>query len=152
MSTTRTQTPNPAILAQHVYASGAVGITTGQKARWNIVNPHLPAPLTGATRAVMLRFFSADGDVLKTDSVSLKPGESGSLELVLPRGSAAAVIHATAVVPITGPTDEPTAHGGPPLLPTLEVVDADSGRTLSLTEGARVQPEMQILRGDTGKA
>src|SRR5688572_30045744 len=65
-----TQTPNPAILAPHVYASGAVGITRGQTARWNVVNPKIPAPTAGGTCSVTLSIANSNGNVLKSESVS----------------------------------------------------------------------------------
>ena len=145
---TITQPPSAEILAQHVYASGAVGITRGQTARWHVVNPKLPIPAGAPTCSVTLSFTNAQGEVLKSDSVSLKPGESRSLDLNadsdLPPGGTRSAIHAQAVMPVTGPVDEPTARGACPLLPTLEIVDNRSGQTSILIEGTRVQPIVQI--------
>ena len=146
-----TQTQNPAILAPHVYASGAVGITRGQTVRCNVVNPKIPAPSPGGTCSVTLSIVNSKGDVLKSESVSLKPGESRSLDLNadsdLPPGGTRSAVHALAVVPVTAPVDEPTARGNCPLLPTLEVVDNRSGQTSILLEGTRIRP-VSILRED----
>jgi hypothetical protein len=148
----QTQKANPAILAQHVYASGAVGITRGQTARWHVVNPRSPVPHTGPTCPITLSFINAQGRVLRTSSVTLKPGESGLLELkvddLLPDGTGGP-IHAEATVPATGPVDEPGSRINCAILPTLEIVDNASGRTSVLLEGSLVRPAVSILRDDT---
>ncbi len=150
-----TQPPIAEILAQHVYASGAVGITRGQTARWHVVNPRLPIPTTAPVCSVTLSFTNAQGEVLKSDSVSVKPGESRSLDLNadsdLPPGGTRSAIHAQAVVPVTGPVDELTGRGTCPLLATLEVVDNRSGQTSILMEGTLVRPVAPIAREGRGK-
>jgi hypothetical protein len=106
----------------------------------------MPTP----TRSVALSFTDSQGVVLKSETVSLKPGESRFLDLNadadLHTEATCNAIHALAVVPVTGPVDEPTARGTMPVLPTLELVDNRSGQTTILVEGTLVRPIVQIAR------
>jgi hypothetical protein len=139
---------SPAILLPHVYSSGAVGIVPGQTAKWSIVNPPSPAPIVGPTCSVTLSFANEQGEVLKNASVTVKPGESRSLDLKhsdFPSIGNRAQVHALAVIPVTGPVDQPTPQGTCTLVPTLEIVDDATGKTSAVTEGTLVQPIFRIL-------
>jgi hypothetical protein len=59
-----------------------VGISNGQVARLNALNPGVPAPLaTGALCSVQLSFVDANGVTLKTKQVLVAPGKSEPLDL-----------------------------------------------------------------------
>jgi len=106
-----------------IHTSGMVGLTAGQTARLNVLNPGALAPATGATCAAGLSFLNADGVVLKTTSVTVPPGQSMSFNL--DRDVDLIVsdfrVEIRAVIVYTSNTCA--------LLPTLEVFNDDSGRT-----------------------
>ena len=139
---------SPTILLPQVYASGAMGITTGQTAKWNIVNPPSPAPIVGPACSATLSFANEQGAVLKSISVTAKPGESRSLDLShsdFPSIGDRVQVHALAVVPVTGPVDQPAPQGTCTLVPTLEIIDNATGKTSAVVEGTLVRPTFHIL-------
>jgi hypothetical protein len=143
LSATSAMAQGPAIALPQVYTSGAVGLTSIESARWNVVNPPLPAPIVGPTCSVTLSFANSQGEVLKTESVTLKAGESRSLTLratEFPSTGNPTGLYALAVVPVTGPVDQPTPSMTCTLVTTMEVVDTATGRTSALTKGELVRP------------
>ena len=103
--------------------SGTVGLTAGQTARLNVLNPGALAPAVGVVCAAQLSFLNAQGTVLKTSSVSVPPGESISFNL--DRDVDLIVsdfrVQVRAVIAYNSNTCA--------LLPTLEVFNDDTGRT-----------------------
>jgi len=103
--------------------SGTVGLTAGQTARLNVLNPGALAPAVGVLCAAQLSFLNAQGTVLKTTSVSVPPGESLSfnldrdVDLMVPDLR----VQVRAVIAYNSNTCA--------LLPTLEVFNDDTGRT-----------------------
>ena len=130
---------DPPITTSQIQTSGTVGITAGQSARLNALNPGLPAPFATAVRcSAQLSFVDDQGTVLKMSSVTVDPGKSMGLDLNRDKdvASAAGRLEIRAVVSIMPVTPSPTA--APPiiqplpfctLVPTLEVIDNDTLRT-----------------------
>jgi hypothetical protein len=106
-----------------LHTSGMVGLTTGQTARLNVLNPGALAPAVATVCAAQLSFLNAQGTVLKTTSVTVPPGESMSYNL--DRDVDLIVsdlrVQVRAVIAYTSNTCA--------LLPTLEVFNDDTGRT-----------------------
>jgi len=122
------------ILFATVRTSGMVGLTAGQTARLNVLNPGALAPAaTAVVCSAQLSFWTDQGTVVKTTSVSVLPGKSVSFNLNRDTDVAAAgervEIRAVIAYPALSPatTTPPTAVCG--LLPTLEVFNNDTGRT-----------------------
>ena len=107
-----------------LHTSGMVGLAAGQTARLNVLNPGALAPAIGVVCAAQLSFLNAQGTVLKTTSVIVPPGESMSFNL--DRDVDLIVsdlrVQVRAVIAYTSNTCA--------LLPTLEVFNDDTGRTL----------------------
>jgi hypothetical protein len=127
-----------------VYSSGAVGITTGQTAKWNVVYP--PSQTSGSAPAcsATLSFADEHGAVLRTESISIKPGESRSLELKdsdIPSTGNRVVVHALAVAPVTASGDQPSQSSTCALASTLEIFDNATGKTSVLAAGILVRPQ-----------
>lgn len=103
--------------------SGTVGLTAGQTARLNVLNPGALTPAAAVACGAQLSFLNGQGTVLKTTSVSVPPGESMSFNL--DRDVDLIVsdfrVQIRAVVAYTSNTCA--------LLPTLEVFNDDTGRT-----------------------
>jgi len=106
-----------------LHTSGTVGLTAGQTARLNVLNPGALAPAVAMVCAAQLSFLNAQGTVLKTTSVTVPPGESMSFNL--DRDVDLIVsdlrVQVRAVIAYTSNTCA--------LLPTLEVFNDDTGRT-----------------------
>ncbi len=134
---------SPAIALPQVFTSGSIGLTSGQSARWNALNPPWPAPIVAPTCSVTLSFASGSGEVLKQETVALKAGESRSLLLdanEFPSTGNPTGIYALAVLPVTGPADQPTPRSTCTLVTNLEVVDSSTGRTTVVLGGSPVRP------------
>jgi len=121
---------------------GLVGITPGQTARINVVNaaptddPYWPP---GPSR-VVLTFLDSEGRYFRGRDgnpvgrvVMLEPGRSASLNLnadEFAAGAARFQLRALVMVWPPGPTAPPN-----PTVPTLEVIDNSTGKTLLLYPG-----------------
>ena len=123
----------PPIFPVVVHTSGMVGLTAGQTARLNVLNPGvLPPAATGATCTAQLTFLNDQGAVLKTMPVTVLPGKSVSFNLdrdvdvsvANERFEIRATIGYPALTPAT--TAAPLTCA---LLPTLEIFNNDTGRT-----------------------
>lgn len=116
------QTTTP-MLPIALHTSGMVGLTAGQTARLNVLNPGALAPAVATVCAAQLSFLNTEGKVLKTTSVTVPPGESMSfnldrdLDLIV----SDLRVQVRAVIAYTSNTCA--------LLPTLEVFNDDTGRT-----------------------
>lgn len=110
-------------------SSSVVGIASGQSARLSVLYPPLPAPLLLQVMCTVTLSIRDDlGAVLKTQDFQLVGGRSASLSLNadtdLPGGHTAQ-IHALTLTPATSP-----AGGYCEVLPSLEIVDNATGKTL----------------------
>jgi hypothetical protein len=124
--------------AQETRTTGAVGIAYGQTARFNVLNRGIAAPAVGVVCSAVLSYYDGKGAMLKQSTVTVLPGQIGSLDLfsdvdlALPAAQRKQ-IRATVSVPLIPPpaasaTDSkpsPACH----LVGTLEIFDALSGKT-----------------------
>jgi hypothetical protein len=123
----------PIPLNSQTQTTPVVGISNGQIARLNALNPGVPAPLaTGILCSAELSFVDANGTVLKTKQVTVAPGKSEPLDLN----------HDTEAGPDSGGRFElravvriPPVNGTAPvpafctIVPSLEIFDTDTGKT-----------------------
>jgi hypothetical protein len=127
-----------------VQTTGMVGIGYGQTAQFNLLNPGVDAPAVGVVCTASVSFVDAAGAVLKTAALTIAPGTSQALELhsdsdlnlpVNGRREIRATVTTPALIPIptaivASPGALPGASQGCTLIPTLEMIDTSSGRTL----------------------
>jgi hypothetical protein len=128
------QSASTPIVFLQVRTSGMVGITEGQSARLNVLNPGVPPPLaTAAICPAQLAFLNADGVVLKTATVSVLPGKSVFFSLdrdtELRVNDERVEIRATIQIPPVTPVATPPQPAVCRLIPTLEIFNNDAGRT-----------------------
>ena len=121
-----------------VRTTGMVGIADAQTAQFNLLNKGVQPPATGVVCTAVVSFVDSNGTILKTATVTVAPGNSASVilrsdvDLQLAAGDRRE-IRATVSMPAVPP---PTAAGATVatpacrLMPTLEVLDTVSGRTL----------------------
>lgn len=127
----------PTAPAPETRTSGMIGVTDGQVARVNVLNPGVAAPAVGVVCTATLRFFDGAGALLKAGPVVVLPGQSQSLDVFGDKdlsltGTARREIRATITIPAVVPVS--TATSTPPpacaLIGTLEIFDEASGKTL----------------------
>jgi len=127
----------PVAPAPETRTSGMVGVTDGQVARVNVLNPDVAAPAVGVVCTATLKFFDGAGALLKSGPVIVLPGQSQSLDVFGDKdlaltGATRREIRATVTIPAVVPVS--TATSTPPaacsLIGTLEVFDEISGKTL----------------------
>jgi hypothetical protein len=123
---------------QETRTTGVVGIAYGQTARFNVLNRGVAAPALGVVCSAVLTYYDGKGVMLKKSSVSVLPGQIGSLDLFSDADLALPAvqrrqIRATVSVPLIVPP--PTASGAAStptpacnLIGTLEIFDALSGK------------------------
>jgi hypothetical protein len=121
--------------SQTVETTGMVGIADAQTAQLNLLNPGVLAPAVGMICKATVSFVDATGTVLKSTTLTVIPGQSMSFtlrsdtDLNLVAGDRRE-IRATISLPVIAP---PTATATPAackMIPTLEMLDTVSGRTL----------------------
>ncbi len=129
-----------------IQSSGMAGITAGQTARLNALNPGVPGPLaTGARCPAHVAFMDDQGNLLKSGDITVDPGKSVSVDLnrdtdtstSAPRLQIRAVLTFT---PATPPPTSVTPTSGTGfagfvsivacrLVPTLEIFDNATSKT-----------------------
>jgi hypothetical protein len=138
------QTPVP--IPPQVYSSGALGIAPGQTAKWSVVNVRLPEPPVTPTCSAKLSFFNEQGQELKTETVSLAPGETRSLNLNadtdIPSAGNRTTIHTVSVVTATELAGQLLDLCSP--VHSLEIIDNATGKTAVLAPGARITRNAQF--------
>ena len=149
---------DPPISTSQIQTSGMVGITAGQSARLNALNPGLPAPFATAARcSAQLSFVDEQGTVLKMASVTVDPGKSMGLDLNRDKdiASAAGRVEIRAVIsmpPVPSSTAAPPVIQPLPfctLIPTLEIIDNDTLRThVVLTDARFVSLPIPLVDGN----
>ncbi len=110
-----------------LHNSGVVGIAAGQTAKLNVLYPAVPAPLLQAMCSVTLSILDDQGTVLKTQDVQMLGGKTATLALNADTelSGHAAQIHALTVTPpVSG------AGGYCSILPSLDIVDNATGKTV----------------------
>ncbi len=114
-----------------------IGLAQGQTAQLNLLNPGVLPPATGVVCTATVTFFDNSGAALKTGSVAVTPGKSGAVKLsgdtditIAPgqRRDIRAQIAIPGLVPANSAA--PSAASICKLVPTLEIYDDVSGRTL----------------------
>lgn len=119
--------------------TGIVGLADAQTAQLNLLNPGTQPPGVGPVCTVAVSFVNGAGKVLKSTMLAVAPGQSQNFDLrsdvdlsLLPGDRRE--IRATITSPILTPP--PNASSATPpvpackLIPTLEIFDTVSGRTL----------------------
>jgi hypothetical protein len=107
--------------------SSVVGLAAGQTAKLNVLYPPIPAPLLQAMCTVTLSIVDDQGAVLKTQDFQMLGGKSVSISLNADTDvpAHAAQIHALTLTP---PSSAAGAYCS--VLPSLDIVDNATGRTL----------------------
>lgn len=148
-----------ALLAQSIVpavveTTGMVGLAENQTARLNLLNPGVQPPATGASCTATVTFIDGLGNVLKTASVAVTPGTSGGLNLDSEvdlsiaygdRREIRAVITLPGVPPVTATATAPPLVPACNLIPTLEIFDTPSGRTLVTLGGIHIVPSATVV-------
>jgi hypothetical protein len=126
-------------VSQFIQTTGMIGIADAQTAQLNLLNPGVQAPAVGMVCTATVSFVDATGTVLKSGSLTVIPGKSMSFilrsdtDLSLVAGDRREI---RAVISVPSFVPPPTATGTTPvsaackLIPTLEMLDTVSGRTL----------------------
>ncbi len=132
-----------------------VGISNGQVARLNALNPGVPAPLaTGALCSAQLSFVDANGVTLKTKQVLVAPGKSEPLDLdhdteAGPDTGGRFELRAVLRIPPVGAAG--AAPGFCTIVPSLEIFDADTGKTIVVVTTTNTLPGFPTpVPGGTG--
>jgi hypothetical protein len=124
--------------SQTIQTTGMIGLADAQTAQLNLLNPGIQAPAVGVICSAVVSFIDAIGTVLKSTTLTVPPGKSESfslrsdVDLNLIAGDRRE-IRATIAMPPVSPS---TATGAAPsflmckVIPTLEILDTVSGRTL----------------------
>lgn len=124
------------VMFPQVQTFGMVGLTAGQTARLNLLNPGVLPPLaTGAICSAQVSFLDSKGTVLKASPILVAPGQSVPFDLDRDTDLTTVTdqrvqIRATLQTPAPSPIfANPVALYGCPLMPTLEIFNKDTGRT-----------------------
>jgi hypothetical protein len=124
--------------SSRVQTFGMVGIATGQNIRLNVLNPGILSLSSSPMACTAQLFLVTDqGNLVKRATVTLGPGKSYSLDVSRDMDVAAgqsrveirAVVSSLRVVTTSSSSALPEALFCP-LIPTLEVFDRDTGRTV----------------------
>ena len=123
---------------QVTFTTGIVGISEGQTAQMNALNPEDAASATAATCSALLTFWAGDGTLLKSKTVNVAPGTSQPLVLDSVIDLALAVntrkqIRATMTIPPVPPPNPSSTTTVTPvckLIGTLEIFNTLDGHTL----------------------
>jgi hypothetical protein len=116
-----------------------VGLADAQTAQLNVLNPGILAPALGVICSAAVSFVDANGTVLKSAVLNVLPGKSLSLalrsdiDLKLVAGDRREIRATIAIPPFPPPataSSTPTAGVACKLIPTLEILDTTSGRTM----------------------
>src|SRR5580692_831292 len=123
---------------QVVQTTGMVGIADAQIAQLNLLNPGVLPPAVGMICKATVSFVDSTGTVLKSATLTVIPGQSMPFTLRSDTDLSLAVgdrreIRATISIPaIPTPTSTGTSTAAPSckVIPTLEMLDTASGKTL----------------------
>ncbi len=119
-----------------VQTTGMVGMADAQTAQLNLLNPGVLAPAVGVICKATVSFVNASGTVLKSTTLTVIPGQSMSFslrsdaDLNLVAGDRREIRATISIPAIVTPTAASTAAPSCKLIPTLELFDTVSGRTL----------------------
>jgi hypothetical protein len=128
-----------------------IGVTDGQVARVNVLNPGVAAPAVGVVCTATLSFWDGKGALLKTAPVIVLPGQSQYLDIFgdkdlaltgLDRREIRATITIPAVVPPPSSTTAPPAACT--LIGTLEILDEATSKTQVVLGLGHVVPSPSV--------
>jgi hypothetical protein len=126
-------------VASTVETTAMIGLAQGQTAQLNLLNAGVQPPATGVICTAAVSYFDSAGTLLKASTLSIAPGKSGSTDLsgdtdlsiaAGARREIRAQISVPAVPPPTSTGAAPTVAPVCKLIPTLEIFDSVTGRTL----------------------
>jgi len=138
-------------VSPNVETTGMVGIADAQTAQLNLLNPGVLPPALGVVCTAAVSFVNATGTVLKSTTLTIPPGQSMSVSIrsvdtplnLLPGEHVE--IRATITIPgVFPPTAASTAVPACKLIPTLEMLDTSSGRTLVVLGHVEVVPPAPV--------
>jgi hypothetical protein len=128
------------VIPSTVQTTGMIGVADAQTAQLNLLNPGIQPPAVGVVCTAAVTFIDGNGVVVKTGTLTVPPGQSRSLAIrsdmdlnVVAAGDRREVRAVISIPGILPPTPTPTATVVEPackLVPTLEILDTVSGRTL----------------------
>jgi hypothetical protein len=121
-----------------VQTTGMIGVADAQTAQLNLLNPGVLPPAIGVICTAAVSFVDANGVVVKTGTLTVPPGQSKALAIRSDTDLSVVVagdrreIRAVISIPAFFPPNATAtaALGACKLIPTLEVLDTASGRTL----------------------
>jgi hypothetical protein len=124
--------------SQTIQTTGMIGLADAQTAQLNLLNPGVPAPAVGVICSAVVSFVDASGTVLKSTTLTVPPGKSDSfilrsdVDLNLIAGDRREIRATIAMALVPPPTATATSATFPTCkaIPTLEILDTVSGRTL----------------------
>ena len=134
---------------QTILTTGMVGIADAQTAQLNLLNPGVLPGASAVACTAAVSFVDASGIVLKSASLTVLPGQSMSfslrsdtdLNLVAgDRREIRATISSPAITPVA--TASAALIAACILIPTLEMIDTVSGRTLVVLGHAATVPSL----------
>lgn len=117
--------------------TGIVGIGPSQTARLNVLNPGIGAPFLGVRCTGTLTFLDDQGQALKTDTMTIDPGKSASIELRTEAFNGRVELYALISTP---PIGQAPNVGYCTLVPTIEVIDNATGNTVAMLTESRIRP------------
>jgi hypothetical protein len=130
--------------AQSVLTTGIVGITDGQTVQINVLNPGVLAPALGVICSAAVELVDDSGNVLKTASLTILPGQSKSLQIRSDTDLGLTVAgdrkQIRAVVASPGFAPSTTGAVACKLVPTLEILDTVTGKTQITLTGTTPVP------------
>lgn len=135
---------------QTVRTTGMVGIADAQTAQLNLLNPGVLPPAVGMICKAAVSFVDANGTVLKSTSLTVIPGQSMSFslrsdtDLNLVAGDRREIRATISIPAIVTPVATSTSAVAPSckVIPTLELFDTVSGRTLVVLGHAAMVPSV----------
>ncbi|HLK67327.1 MAG TPA: hypothetical protein VKU19_28020 [Bryobacteraceae bacterium] len=122
-----------------VETTGMIGLADAQTAQLNLLNPGVLAPALGVVCTAGVSFVDSSGTVLKTATLVVPPGKSMALDLrsdtdlklaAGDRREIRATISIPSIVPPPNAAAPAASTSACKLVPTLEILDTPSGRTL----------------------
>jgi hypothetical protein len=132
-----------------VQTTGMVGIADAQTAQLNLLNPGVLAPAVGIICKATVSFVDGTGTVLKSTTLTINPGQSQAFtlrsdtDLNLVAGNRREIRATISIPPIATPVATTAAAApGCKLIPTLEMLDTVSGRTLVILGHATTVPSV----------
>lgn len=133
-----------------VRTTGMVGIGSNQTAQLNLLNPGVLPPAMGEICTAAVSFVDDAGTTLKTGTLAVPPGHSlaftlnsaSDISVVAP---ARREIRATITIPAIVPVSSASSTSPTPsckVIPTLELFDNGTGRTLVILGHAHEVPSV----------